>query len=188
MRLVGAGWGRTGTTSAATAVERLGGGPVLTMQEMWAHPEPAEVWLRHLDGAPVDWPVALARLWERDFGGWAAVLDREATIGRYVAHNDAVRAPGSARPRRDGSAGRTGPAGARRTGRVTRFGGLRYVIDPRRSDERSVRRMRQSDWSGKVRRRSDTFASRAAGPCRGRIPCDDPYYSLRWSPARSPQA
>jgi hypothetical protein len=156
MRIVGAGWGRTGTTSAAEAVESLGTGTVMKMQEMWSHPELAEVWIRHLDGHPVDWPAVLrdwggtlewpgcwlwrefaglypdapvlltvrdpdawydsvratihpltapgadlgppavtelcARLWERDFGGWAAVLDRDATIARFVAHNDSVRA------------------------------------------------------------------------------------------------
>lgn len=156
MQLIGAGWGRTGTTSAATAIERLGAGPCLKMQEMWAHPDLAARWLRHLDGEPVDWagelrdwgatlewpgcwrwrefaalwpdaPVLLtvrdpddwydsvrasihpacapdrdlgppavtelvARLWERDFGGWPAVLDRDATVARYVAHTESVRA------------------------------------------------------------------------------------------------
>jgi hypothetical protein len=155
MRLIGAGWGRTGSTSAAEAIESLGAGDCMKMQEMWAHPDLAGVWLRHLDGERVDWPAVLAgwgatlewpgcwlwrefaelwpeapvlltvrdpadwyesvratihpatapgrdlgppavaelvrRLWDRDFGGWEQVLDRDATIARYVAHNRSVR-------------------------------------------------------------------------------------------------
>lgn len=155
MRLVGAGWGRTGSTSAAEAIESLGTDTCMKMQEMWSHPDLAALWLRDLDGEPADWPVVLrdwgatlewpgcwrwrefadlypeapvlltvrdpddwyvsiratihpltapgrdlgppavtelcARVWDRDFGGWEQVLDRDATIARYVAHNRSVR-------------------------------------------------------------------------------------------------
>lgn len=67
MRLIGAGWGRTGTTSLVTALERLGVGPCLQMQRMWAAPELAEVWNRARTGHPVDWPAVLA--------GWQATVD-----------------------------------------------------------------------------------------------------------------
>lgn len=42
MMVIGASWGRTGTTSAAAALERLGFGPCLHMQTMWRQPELAE--------------------------------------------------------------------------------------------------------------------------------------------------
>jgi hypothetical protein len=67
MRIIGAGWGRTGTTSVKAALERLGARPCLHMTEMWAHPELAAVWNRHRDGAALDWRVELA--------GWEATVD-----------------------------------------------------------------------------------------------------------------
>ncbi|MFF5219138.1 sulfotransferase family protein [Micromonospora sp. NPDC000442] len=67
MRLIGAGWGRTGTTSLAAALDRLGVGPCLQMQEMWAHPDLADVWNEHHDGAPVDWRSVLK--------GWRSTVD-----------------------------------------------------------------------------------------------------------------
>ena len=67
MRTIGAGWGRTGTTSLAKALERLGAGPCLQMQTLWAHPELADVWNAHHDGADVDWAAALA--------GWHSIVD-----------------------------------------------------------------------------------------------------------------
>lgn len=60
MDVIGAGWGRTGTTSAAAALDRLGFGPVMQMQETWSHPELAEVWNHHHDGRPADWETVLA--------------------------------------------------------------------------------------------------------------------------------
>ncbi|MCY1139660.1 sulfotransferase family protein [Actinoplanes sp. Pm04-4] len=65
--MIGAGWGRTGTTSLAAALDRLGAGPVLQMQETWPHPELAELWVRHLDGERIDWPAELR--------GWNATAD-----------------------------------------------------------------------------------------------------------------
>ena len=70
MRVVGAGWGRTGSVRAtihpACAPGRDLGPPAVT--------------------------ELVRRQWERDFGGWAAVLDRDATVARFTAHNDSVRA------------------------------------------------------------------------------------------------
>lgn len=57
----------------AAALDRLGCGPCLQMQELWAHPD-------------------LAALWDREFGGWERVLDREHAIARYERHNQEVKA------------------------------------------------------------------------------------------------
>lgn len=59
MRVIGAGWGRTGTTSAAAALDRLGAGPCLQMQEIWARPALADIWNRHREGERADWRVVL---------------------------------------------------------------------------------------------------------------------------------
>lgn len=67
MKVIGAGWGRTGTTSLAAALGRLGMGPCLQMQETWSHPELVEVWNRHAHGEPVDWRSALS--------GWRSTVD-----------------------------------------------------------------------------------------------------------------
>lgn len=155
VKVIGAGWGRTGTTSLAAALERLGYGPCLHMRQMWEHPELPDLWNRHHAGEPVDWraalrgwratvdwpgcweweefaglwpaapviltvrdpgewyasvlksihtwtapgkdvgppPVAqvLEYLWDREFGGWERVLDREHAIGCYERHNQEVR-------------------------------------------------------------------------------------------------
>jgi Sulfotransferase domain len=67
MKVIGAGWGRTGTTSVAAALERLGFGPCLKMREMWGHLELAETWNRHNAGDRADWRSVLA--------GWQATVD-----------------------------------------------------------------------------------------------------------------
>lgn len=179
MRVIGAGWGRTGTTSAAAALDRLGAGPVLHMMQMFTRPHEAAQWSAYRRGeqvdlaalvspygAGVDWPVCWAwqdlaalfpeapvllttrdpeqwydsvrssihlwadpnrpagpppaaaaeaapgeaasadaptgpppeiadllnLMWDSEFGGWEAVLDRDATIAAYVAHVDSVKA------------------------------------------------------------------------------------------------
>lgn len=59
MRIIGAAWGRTGTTSAAAALERLGAGPVCHMSRMFEHPDEAALWAEYRRGGPTDL-VALA--------------------------------------------------------------------------------------------------------------------------------
>ena len=44
MRVIGAGFGRTGTTSLKAALETLGFAPCYHMVEVFAHPRHAEVW------------------------------------------------------------------------------------------------------------------------------------------------
>ena len=55
LQVIGAGFGRTGTTSLKTALERLGLGPCHTMTELFSRPEQAPLWLRASRGEPVDW-------------------------------------------------------------------------------------------------------------------------------------
>ncbi|GIF74890.1 sulfotransferase family protein [Asanoa siamensis] len=70
MRIIGVGFGRTGTRSLRVALERLGAGPCLHMQELsvGAHRErEAARWLRAADGETVDW--------HEMFTGWQSTVD-----------------------------------------------------------------------------------------------------------------
>ena len=60
LQVIGAGFGRTGTTSLKAALERLGLGPCHTMFELFSCPEQAQVWLRASRGEPVDWAALYA--------------------------------------------------------------------------------------------------------------------------------
>ncbi|CAA9517394.1 MAG: hypothetical protein AVDCRST_MAG12-3562 [uncultured Rubrobacteraceae bacterium] len=59
MRVIGAGFGRTGTTSLKAALETLGFAPCYHMTEVFAHPRHAEVWRSAWRGEPVDWDALL---------------------------------------------------------------------------------------------------------------------------------
>ena len=48
LKVIGAGFGRTGTMSLKTALEELGFGPCYHMREVFDHPEPGR-WLRWRD-------------------------------------------------------------------------------------------------------------------------------------------
>lgn len=61
VQLIGAGWGRTGTTSLTAALERLGAGPVCHMQRMFGHPDEAAGWAAFRRGEGVDLPGLLGR-------------------------------------------------------------------------------------------------------------------------------
>lgn len=67
LRVVGAGFPRTGTTSLRTALERLLGAPCYHMQELAKHPEHAESWRDAFAGDPPEWEAFLA--------GYAAGVD-----------------------------------------------------------------------------------------------------------------
>jgi hypothetical protein len=54
VKVIGAGFGRTGTTSLKTALEKLGFGPCYHMTEVFAHPEHADVWSAAGRGEPAD--------------------------------------------------------------------------------------------------------------------------------------
>ena len=75
LRIIGAGFGRTGTLSVKLALEKLGFSACYHMAEVFSHPGHAELWLRAWRGeavwaelfdgfsAAVDWPVAA--FWHR---------------------------------------------------------------------------------------------------------------------------
>jgi hypothetical protein len=67
LRVVGAGLGRTGTSSLKTALELLLGAPCYHMSEVFAHPEHSEVWTGAFKGSPPDW--------KKFFSGYAAEVD-----------------------------------------------------------------------------------------------------------------
>jgi len=59
MKIIGAGLGRTGTSSLKAALEMLGFGPCYHMQEINKHPEHIPIWLDAVAGKPVDWVTFL---------------------------------------------------------------------------------------------------------------------------------
>jgi hypothetical protein len=67
LRVVGAGFGRTGTNSLKLALERLLGEPCYHMIEVFGHPEHIPMWHAAADGKPVDWDAL--------FTGYAAAVD-----------------------------------------------------------------------------------------------------------------
>jgi hypothetical protein len=60
MRVIGAGFGRTGTTSLKAALEELSFGPSYTLGELFANPEHVRVWEAADAGEEVDWEGFLA--------------------------------------------------------------------------------------------------------------------------------
>jgi hypothetical protein len=60
LQVIGAGFGRTGTTSLKAALERLDLGPCHTMLELFSRPEQIPVWLRASRQEPVDWTQVYA--------------------------------------------------------------------------------------------------------------------------------
>ncbi len=61
MRAIGAGFGRTGTTSLKAALEELGFGPSYTLGEVFRNPGHVRVWeAARLAGEEVDWEAFLA--------------------------------------------------------------------------------------------------------------------------------
>src|SRR3954470_9390346 len=70
LKVIGAGFGRTGTMSLKLALEQLGFGPCHHMVEVFAHPESVPLWSDAADGkadwdaifegylSAVDWPTA----------------------------------------------------------------------------------------------------------------------------------
>lgn len=71
LRVIGAGFGRTGTTSLKAALERLGFGPCYHMTEVLRHPSHASFWNEAHDRAgDVDW-----RGFFRDSGDYRSAVD-----------------------------------------------------------------------------------------------------------------
>jgi hypothetical protein len=71
LRVIGAGFGRTGSSSLKAALERLGFGPCDHMGEVFFHPERALLWEEALDARD----GGQAFDWERLYAGYAATTD-----------------------------------------------------------------------------------------------------------------
>jgi hypothetical protein len=60
LRVIGPGFGRTGTMSLKNALETLGFGPCHHMEEVFAHPEQVPYWEAVAAGRAVDWDAVFA--------------------------------------------------------------------------------------------------------------------------------
>jgi len=67
LRVIGAGFGRTGTNSLKIALERLLGAPCYHMIEVFQHPDHVRVWHDAALDKPVDWNAL--------FAGYGAAVD-----------------------------------------------------------------------------------------------------------------
>ncbi len=67
LKVIGTGFGRTGTDSMREALDVLGFGPCHHMYEVIQRPEQKERWRAFVKGAPADWP--------RLFEGYASCVD-----------------------------------------------------------------------------------------------------------------
>jgi hypothetical protein len=67
VKLIGAGFGRTGTMSLKVALETLGFSPCYHMTEVFAHAEHTWFWISAWRGEPADWDGVL--------GGYEAAVD-----------------------------------------------------------------------------------------------------------------
>lgn len=77
LKVIGAGFGRTGTMSLKLALEQIGFGPCYHMAEVFPRPDAPGLWIDAADGAP-DWP--------RIFDGFNASVDWPgATFWRELA-------------------------------------------------------------------------------------------------------
>lgn len=76
LKLIGSGFGRTGTMSTKLALEKLGFGPTHHMIEVIENPAQQPLWEDFANGAPVDWAHVFAGYNSQvDFPG-AAVWER----------------------------------------------------------------------------------------------------------------
>lgn len=67
IHVIGAGFGRTGTTSLKTALEALGFAKCYHMFDVMANSKDALIWEQALDGKSVDWQAL--------FDGYQATVD-----------------------------------------------------------------------------------------------------------------
>ena len=81
MRVIGAGFGRTGTMSLKVALETLALDPCYHMTEVFAHPEHAEFWVSAWRGEPVDWDGVLGNY--EATADWPACTFYEELIERH---------------------------------------------------------------------------------------------------------
>lgn len=81
LKVIGAGFGRTGTTSLQQALEDLGFGPCYHMTEAFAHPEHAPVWEAAANGRPIEWEDVFGRY--QAAVDWPAAAFYEQLMARY---------------------------------------------------------------------------------------------------------
>lgn len=67
LKVIGAGFGRTGTLSLKAALEELGFGPCHHMSEVFASPRQLALWQSVVDGSEIDW--------NEIFYGYSACVD-----------------------------------------------------------------------------------------------------------------
>jgi hypothetical protein len=67
LKVIGAGFGRTGTLSLKSALEKIGFGPCYHMMEVFGHPEHVPMWHKLAFGGAVDW--------DELFRGYQATVD-----------------------------------------------------------------------------------------------------------------
>ncbi|MEU6743183.1 sulfotransferase family protein [Streptosporangium sandarakinum] len=72
LKVIGAGFPRTGTSSTKAALERLGFGPCYHMFEILSNPDHVDRWLPAASGEPLDW--------ERVFEGYRSTQDWPASF------------------------------------------------------------------------------------------------------------
>lgn len=75
-RVIGAGWGRTGTASLKRALETLGFGPCHHMEEVIKHPAEVPTWQRAARGETIDWKTFM-RPWGSSVDFPSAIYYRE---------------------------------------------------------------------------------------------------------------
>jgi hypothetical protein len=85
LKVIGAGFGRTGTHALKIALEMLGFGPCYHMLELMAHPEKVPPWQAAADGEAVDWDAL--------FDGYQATVDWPAAYfwRELAAHYPAAK-------------------------------------------------------------------------------------------------
>jgi Sulfotransferase domain len=67
MKVIGAGFGRTGTMSLKAALEEIGFGPCFHMVDLIGQPERVPLWQAATDGEPVEWDAV--------FDGYESTVD-----------------------------------------------------------------------------------------------------------------
>ena len=92
LKILGTGFGRTGTTSLKIALEMLGFGPCYHMVEVFAHPEHIAIWTGLAEGTRNDFAAALA--------GYPATVDWPSTHfwRQLLAANPAAKVIHTERP------------------------------------------------------------------------------------------
>ncbi|RCG23996.1 sulfotransferase family protein [Sphaerisporangium album] len=131
MRIIGAGFGRTGTLSLKAALERLGFAPCNHMLEVMDRPELIHRWLDIAEGRSADWDGVL--------GGFDATLDWPASAywRELAAHYPDAKVLLTVRDPEEWYESMRATIFRRRGGR-TPLGGLMAKISP---DFRAFRRM-----------------------------------------------